>query len=663
MAAYHGGGSMSGGEGPDETRYAERSDGAERKIALLRAAWERGEYRLAAALADSLKDGLEAEWRLGGELSREVSGEADLPGDAWRPTGELPPAWQRWAAGWTRVQVVTASEGAGIARRREPVDVALRAPAAWCGSLARELRVAEVDRETGGLRVVQSQVYGEERSRGGEGAGRGGPGRPGGSDGRDGQSGKGAAAEGDVRSAHVVWQADVAAGGCATFLVFAGNPAAELPSYITDMAVRGEGFALEIENEHFVATLSRQTGQLERLRYKRAHGLELFAGGEGHGEPPHIDWAHDYLAAGKFQKLRVTNWETVRNYEVVRGPVCTTVRRWGFPHSPLHPVFTAARMLVDVTYTFYAGAPYFLKHGTMRAVQDFGLNYLRDDEWVFSGYSFTDLVWMDGDGRAHEGAVPREQAGEMWGVGFFHRQSRDAFVSLRLEHRLEPERDVTLYHADAPSLNYKGHGQLWSRWALRGDPRLKEGDMLSQRNAYLVEPYAAEGGAARLEEWRRRLVSPVEVRAGADLKAEAPRSRGASARLSARDDGEAQVASRGMLARAGETVENAALKAAVWEAMREVQDDMFYAVDANVVDMGYVYDVRVRHGADVEVLMTMPHKGRPKYRYLGNPIAARVGRVPGVRSVVVTPTWEPAWTPQRMSEAGWRAMGLDDRAA
>jgi len=77
-----------------------------------------------------------------------------------------------------------------------------------------------------------------------------------------------------------------------------------------------------------------------------------------------------------------------------------------------------------------------------------------------------------------------------------------------------------------------------------------------------------------------------------------------------------------------------------------------------------VYDVRLRNGdagGDVEVLLTMPHRGRPKYRYLGNPLAARLAKVPGVCSVVVTPVWEPAWTPHRMSDAGWAAMGLDDR--
>jgi hypothetical protein len=63
-------------------------------------------------------------------------------------------------------------------------------------------------------------------------------------------------------------------------------------------------------------------GQLERLTLKREHGLELFSGGEGHGEPPGIDWAHDYVAAGSFQKLRITYWDACPDYEVVRGPLC-----------------------------------------------------------------------------------------------------------------------------------------------------------------------------------------------------------------------------------------------------------------------------------------------------------------------------------------------------
>jgi len=38
--------------------------------------------------------------------------------------------------------------------------------------------------------------------------------------------------------------------------------------------------------------------------------------------------------------------------------------------------------------TFFAGQPYFLKEGRMDNVQEHRIEAMRDDEWVFSGYSF-----------------------------------------------------------------------------------------------------------------------------------------------------------------------------------------------------------------------------------------------------------------------------------
>jgi len=159
-------------------------------------------------------------------------------------------------------------------------------------------------------------------------------------------------------------------------------------------------------------------GQLERLNSRREHGLELYAGGKGHGEPPSIDWAHDYVDLGNFQKLRIKNWARCPNFEVEIGPLMVRCRRWGFPHSPLHPLFTPSRIHVDQTYSFYAGLPLFFKQGRMEAIQDVTVEAMRDDEWVFSGYSFTDLLWIDRAGKLREGPVTREAANDLWGVGF-----------------------------------------------------------------------------------------------------------------------------------------------------------------------------------------------------------------------------------------------------
>jgi len=43
----------------------------------------------------------------------------------------------------------------------------------------------------------------------------------------------------------VVFQADVATHGNAAFLIFFGNPNAELPEYPTDLRVDGEGYGLD----------------------------------------------------------------------------------------------------------------------------------------------------------------------------------------------------------------------------------------------------------------------------------------------------------------------------------------------------------------------------------------------------------------------------------
>ncbi|MFH1918717.1 MAG: metal-sulfur cluster assembly factor, partial [Planctomycetota bacterium] len=480
--------------------------------------------------------------------------------------------------------------------------------------LRREVRVARVIPDTGILVEVPSQVYGEAR-------------------------------RGHERLCRMVFFADAPAHGTVTYLILYGNPCAELTAYTTDLRVAGEGYGLDVENHHYVARLSRQTGQLERLTYKRQHGLELYAGGKGHGEPPTIDWANDYVDHDGFQKFRIRNWSECPNYEVVRGPLCVRVRRWGFPHSPVHPLFTPSRMHVDQTYVFYAGKEFFIKEGTMDAVKDFRISAMRDDEWVLSGYSFTNTVWMDGEGKLHEGGVPSEQAENLWGVGFFNPTSRDAFIALWLDH--SAVNFEGLRHSGSPTLHYPQHGQLWSRYPADGDEgALEAGASIRQRNAYLVSSYPENDAAGRIERLRRQLLNPLVVHTDGSP---------------AVDDANAT----GTLARDGETLDTAPLKPRIWRALREVKDEQLYRVDANIVDMGYVYDVSIRDGV-VHVLLTMPHRGRPVYDYFVTQggghttegIRERLLRIEGIRDVVVDSTWNPPWTVARLTDAGQQAMGL-----
>lgn len=585
-----------------------RSDSIADKLDLLSTAYAKHDYDLAMSLAESIKDTLGHE--------RQLQPSAIVPQIAasdFKTVKELPAPWANWCLGWSFCKPLSIEETIGIERTSEPIHVAVSFQDDQVNDLQREVRVARVDGQAGKLVEVPSQIDGEVYQKG-------------------------------ERTCQIVFPVDVIANGRTDYLILYGNPNAELPGYTTDLTAVGEGYALDIANRHFVAKLSRQSGQLERLTYKRQHGLELYAGGKGHGEPPGIDWAHDYVDAGHFQKLRMRNWAECPNYEVIRGPLCVRVRRWGFPHSPIHPLFTPSRIHMDQTYSFYPGLPYFFKEGRFDVIKDVEIAASRDDEWVFSGYSFTDKLWMDRDGRMHEGDVPKAQQEDLWGVGFYHRVSRDAFVAIRLDHSA---RDFAgLKHGGEPTLQYEGHGQLWSRYPAEA-AKLPAGASIRQRNAYVVAPYAASDGGKYFERLRRQLLNPPKVVVSSSLPPSV-------------------VESGGALAREGETPEVSALKKRLWRTLREVRDEQLYTIDSNIVDLGYVYDLRVRDG-NVDVIVTMPHRGRPMYDFLvtqgggrvEDGIYERLKRLEGVRDVNVKSTWEPAWTPARLTSAGRQMLGLE----
>jgi metal-sulfur cluster biosynthetic enzyme len=388
-------------------------------------------------------------------------------------------------------------------------------------------------------------------------------------------------------------------------------------------------------------------GQLERLTLKRKHGLELFSGGEGHGEPPGIDWAHDYMPSGGFQKLRITLWDSCPDYEVVRGPLCTIVRRWGFPYSPVHPIFSPSRLNIDVEYRFYAGLPWFHKIARMEAIKSFEAEALRDDEWVFSGHSFTDSVWMGPDGKLRTGEVDTDHQDKLWGVGFFNRQSKDSFIGLLLEHKAEGLGE--LKHTGAPTMLYQWHGQLWSRYPLPGK-HVPAGAVLHEKNAYVALPFDITKGPAIIEELRRALMNPLTITAS-DLLTD----------IAARE-------CAGRLARPGEAGDSVIPKKVLWDALRDCKDAQLYTADINVVDLGLIYDIRVL-GSVVTVVMTMPHRGRPRAGYFGHgsisvhptlslPIEETLMKVPRVDKVVISQTWEPAWSSNLLTDEGRKKLGL-----
>jgi metal-sulfur cluster biosynthetic enzyme len=94
----------------------------------------------------------------------------------------------------------------------------------------------------------------------------------------------------------------------------------------------------------------------------------------------------------------------------------------------------------------------------------------------------------------------------------------------------------------------------------------------------------------------------------------------------------------------------------VLAALREVVDP---ELGLNVVDLGLVYGVGIV-GRRVHVLMTLTTEGCPLHQTMlaAAEQAIRL-MVPGVQDVAVELTWDPPWTPDRVTphgrqELGWR---------
>ncbi|MDI3299615.1 MAG: metal-sulfur cluster assembly factor [Bacillota bacterium] len=92
----------------------------------------------------------------------------------------------------------------------------------------------------------------------------------------------------------------------------------------------------------------------------------------------------------------------------------------------------------------------------------------------------------------------------------------------------------------------------------------------------------------------------------------------------------------------------------ILNALRVVDDP---ELGLNVVDLGLVYGVDIDDQGNVKVRMTLTFPGCPLGEQVTQDVQAALSIVPGVRDVDVQIVWQPAWTPDMMSEEAKRALG------
>lgn len=96
--------------------------------------------------------------------------------------------------------------------------------------------------------------------------------------------------------------------------------------------------------------------------------------------------------------------------------------------------------------------------------------------------------------------------------------------------------------------------------------------------------------------------------------------------------------------------------AAVWDALREIPDPEF---GINIVDLGLIYSVECNEG-DVSVTMTLTTQNCPSGDWIYEGTKVALANLPGVRNVNVAMVFDPAWTPEMLSESAQRQLGRID---
>jgi len=73
-------------------------------------------------------------------------------------------------------------------------------------------------------------------------------------------------------------------------------------------------------------------------------------------------------------------------------------------------------------------------------------------------------------------------------------------------------------------------------------------------------------------------------------------------------------------------------------------------IPADIYELGLIYKVDIKDDRSVDIVMTLTTPNCPAAGELPTMVENAVASVPGVGVVDVKVVWEPAWTPERMSD-------------
>ena len=102
----------------------------------------------------------------------------------------------------------------------------------------------------------------------------------------------------------------------------------------------------------------------------------------------------------------------------------------------------------------------------------------------------------------------------------------------------------------------------------------------------------------------------------------------------------------------------------VYSALRDCYDP---EIPVNIVDLGLIYRVTLTPDPNskrafprqrVEVEITMTSQGCPSHATIIEQVKNRLAGIPEISAAQVNLVWEPAWTPDRISQQAREQLGI-----
>ena len=101
------------------------------------------------------------------------------------------------------------------------------------------------------------------------------------------------------------------------------------------------------------------------------------------------------------------------------------------------------------------------------------------------------------------------------------------------------------------------------------------------------------------------------------------------------------------------------------EELARLSDDIVSAlktvydpeIPADIIELGLIYKIDIEDDRMVKIVMTLTAPGCPVAGEMPGWVENAVGAVEGVSGVQVEMTFDPPWTPERMSEEAQVAVG------